>query len=297
VFDAAADVLFLREALARARAYSPMQRRVVWMATKAADARARAAASLGSKRFDALRAALLRDALRLRVDAAGVDWVVLVRAALDEDAYALVGAALAASDPLHFDSMDAEVLASVTAALGKAERAARRGVEPRSIDYLRAARNGRVAAIAVAAAYVAYLAITSLTDPPNVAFHKTVGARGMMASLAVPATLVDGDKDATYSPVVIRGVNASFTIDLSGAYALDRVRVFNRHDGGFDNCLPLNLETSIDGETWSLRERRRDHFSVWTERMDQVAARYVRLRTEGLELGLVEVEIYGRYGK
>jgi hypothetical protein len=76
------------------------------------------------------------------------------------------------------------------------------------------------------------------------------------------------------------------------------VKVYNRIDGWFDDCLPLVVEFSIDGNTYKEIGRRTDHFGTnppWVVDGRQQSARFVRLRVDRKSyLALSEVEIYGK---
>jgi hypothetical protein len=170
----------------------------------------------------------------------------------------------------------------------------RGAVERRSLSRIRGTRWGRQGAIALALAWVIFAVGDWWLGPPNVAFHKPVLVSGTPTSPA--GELVDGVTDKS-RPVIILGQSAAATIDLGGPYAIRNVRVFDRQDGAFDSNLPLSLETSLDGNAWSLWVRRRDHFSVWNEKLHGARARYVRLRTDRSELALNEIEIYGSFAR
>jgi hypothetical protein len=66
--------------------------------------------------------------------------------------------------------------------------------------------------------------------------------------------------------------------DLGAPTSFSRVSVRNRQDMGLDRCLPLIVETSDDGQSWTERARRTERFVEWTGSFPIVTARFVRLR-------------------
>ncbi|HEY2366054.1 MAG TPA: discoidin domain-containing protein [Polyangiaceae bacterium] len=280
--DSVTEALLLRDAERRALSYGDDGDRVRALAAAAA-ARVAATKRLTAPAMDPVVASLLRDAIALRLraaEAAHTDVPPLperVRATLD--------------DRDGFDGADAGELRESIDALKRAEREVR-VVESRTPENIRATRFGRVAAVAIAVAWAIWGIGRSISSPPNVAFHKTVIVDGLTA----PGfeALVDGETD-TLKPVVLHA--SDVTIDLAGPYAIRSVRLYNRQDRSFDSSLPLDLETSIDGTTWTTHVRRRDHFSIWNENLGGTVARYVRLRSETHVIALNEIEVFGRFAR
>jgi hypothetical protein len=87
-------------------------------------------------------------------------------------------------------------------------------------------------------------------------------------------------------------------IDLLDTYRIQRVKVHNRLDGWYDDCLPLVVELSTDGKTYADLARRDDHFDSdppWIVEAGGQPARYVRVRVARKSyLALSEVEVFGR---
>ena len=75
----------------------------------------------------------------------------------------------------------------------------------------------------------------------------------------------------------------------------------NRVDGWFDDCLPLVVEVSRDGNKWDEVARRDRHFDAnppWVVEAGGRGARFVRLRVAHHgSLALSEVEVYGKPGQ
>ncbi len=207
-----------------------------------------------------------------------------------------VRAALAASDPLHFDRLSPEDAARSRAALERAASFLARVVEARSLANVRATRWGRIAALGVVAVYAALSAAAAIWLPRNVALERPVHPSSTRHGDG--HELVDGEIATV--PGVLTNVedSPSATIDLGEPYALDKVKVYNRIDQAFDDSLPLAVEISLDGATYKLLERRDAHFSAdppWVVAAHHEPARFVRLKVmKHGYLALSEVEVYGK---
>ncbi|MBL8922981.1 MAG: discoidin domain-containing protein [Myxococcaceae bacterium] len=66
--------------------------------------------------------------------------------------------------------------------------------------------------------------------------------------------------------------------DLGSPKSFSSVTVRNRQDMGLERCLPLIVETSDDGESWTERVQRTERFVEWRGEFPAVTARFVRLR-------------------
>jgi hypothetical protein len=281
--DSVTEAILLREAERRALSYGEDGARVRALAA-AASARVAASKRLTAPSMDPVVATLLRDAIVLRLQAAEAAHAAVpelpdtVRATLEEP------------NRGSFDLAAEADLRQAIDALKRAERDVRAAVESRSPAYIRGARFGRMAAIALAAAWALFSIGHALSSPPNLAFHKAVTSDGAGAL----GDLVDGETD-TLKPLVL---HATFvTIDLGGPFAIRSVRIYNRQDRSFDASLPLTLETSLDGTSWITHVRRRDHFSIWNEKLGDTRARYVRLRSDVHVIALNEIEIFGWFAR
>jgi len=67
-------------------------------------------------------------------------------------------------------------------------------------------------------------------------------------------------------------------IDLGAPKSIHRIEVTNRDDCCAERAIPLIVETSLDGRTWSEVGRRDKDFSTWTIKLSPRSARYVKLR-------------------
>jgi hypothetical protein len=172
-----------------------------------------------------------------------------------------------------------------------------RHVEARSPFRVVATRWGRLAAVALVVAYAAAVALRARLSPKNIALDKHVRASSQGGG-ADGHELVDGEISAAPGVRTNTEDSPNAVIDLGKEYRIDRVAVFNRVDGWFDDCLPLALDFSTDGAKYREIARRDQHFGAdppWTVDGRREVARYVRLRVARRGyLALSEVEVFGR---
>jgi hypothetical protein len=69
-------------------------------------------------------------------------------------------------------------------------------------------------------------------------------------------------------------------IELQGGRAIGRVEITNRDDCCAERAVPLVVESSMDGVTWSPITRRVGPFSVWRAPIPTQVARFVRIRLD-----------------
>jgi hypothetical protein len=85
-------------------------------------------------------------------------------------------------------------------------------------------------------------------------------------------------------------------VDLGGLLPIHEVRVFGRAECCYDQAIPLAIETSEDGDTYTEIARRTEPFTQyepWVVSTGPIRARYVRLRTlRHSYLVLSELEVY-----
>ncbi len=204
--------------------------------------------------------------------------------------------ALAAADPLYIDRLSPEDAARTRMALDRAVGLLRGRVEARSLLDVRATRVGRRAALVVMALYGVGSLAAAIWLPKNVALDKPVHPSSSRRGDG--HELVDGD--LAIPPGVFTNVeeSPSATIDLVDTYAIESVRVHNRLDEAFDDCLPLAVEISTDGVGYTQIGHRTDHFAAdppWVVPAKNLAARYVRIKVlKHGYLALSEVEVYGK---
>jgi hypothetical protein len=207
-----------------------------------------------------------------------------------------VRAALASSDPLYLDRLDPVEGARTRIALERAASLLSRNVEARSAANIRGTRWGRIAALALVVVYLGVTAARAVLLPKNVALGKPVHPSSSRHGDG--KELVDGELATV--PGVYTNVeeSPSVVIDLMEAFALDEVRVHNRLDAAFDDCLPLAVEASTDGVSYQEVGRRDAHFAAdppWVVAGRRIPVRYVRVKVlhRGY-LALSEVEVFGR---
>lgn len=106
-----------------------------------------------------------------------------------------------------------------------------------------------------------------------------------------PKKLVDGDKTAIGCHTQV-DPSPWAVIDLGEQVLVRRVVVTNRQDVPAESAVPLVVELSADGTTYTEFARQVDAFRSWTAIGDAAKARFVRLvipRTSVLHLNEVEV--------
>jgi hypothetical protein len=309
------EFVLLRKAERTVRAYAPAQESLV--RAHAVAARRRLAA--GRRTWDtAAASALLLEAVRhlliaSRVAAdAGTDGASLTaqdlvdalppvppetsRAQASPTDDERVRAALASRDPLHLDRLEPEQLARTRVALERAASLLSRRVETRTAANIRGNRWGRIAALVLVALYLGVVVTRAVLLPKNIALGKPVHPSSSRHGDG--KELVDGELATV--PGVFTNVeeSPSAVIDLLDVYAIDEVRVHNRLDQAFDDCLPLAVEISTDGVSYKDVGQRDAHFAAdppWIVALHRAPARYVRMRVlhRGY-LALSEVEVLGK---
>jgi hypothetical protein len=302
------------------RAYAPAQHARVRQHVEAATRRERA----GRKATDSLAGAML-------LRAAVAQYVLAVEAARTPDARldsldpasampplpadparpraeptddARVRAALATRNELYFDELSAEDLERARWALDRAASLLKGRVEARTLASVRGTRWGRVAAVLVVVAYAALLVVRATLMPKDIALGKPVHPSSRPAGpKAAPDghELVDGDFGTSVGVYTNTEDNPSVVIDLQDSYWIDKVKVYNRLDGWFDDCLPLVAEVSTDGKSWEQIGRREEHFGTdppWIVDGGGRRATQLRLRVARKSyLALSEVEVFGKKEK
>ncbi len=309
-----AEFFTLRRAERTVRAYAPAQSQRVRKHVQAAEKRLRA----GRRVTDATAAAvLLREsvlqylvAMEAARDPAAPEGAAAALPPLPPDPArpradppddARVRAAIASPDPLYFDGLSAEDVERARWALDRAASMLRRGVESRSLVAVRGTRWGRLAAVVVLVLWGAVALARAKLLPKNIALGKPVHPSSLAESQPSGPELVDGETGASYGFRTREEDNPNVVIDLQGVYWIDTIKVHNRVEGWFDDCLPLVLELSRDGNKWDEVARRERHFDAnppWVVQAGGRGARYVRLRVARHSyLALSEVEVYGKPGQ
>ncbi|HEY8039938.1 MAG TPA: discoidin domain-containing protein [Polyangiaceae bacterium] len=211
---------------------------------------------------------------------------------------ARVREAIAAGDPLYFDRLPAEDVERSRWALDRAASMLRRRVEARSIASVRGTRWGRVAAIVLVILYAVITVVRAKVLPQNIALNKPVRPSSRKHNPPDGHELVDGDLGTSFGIHTNTEDDPNVVIELQDRYWIDSIKVYNRVDGWYDDCLPLVVELSNDGVKYEVLGRREEHFGTdppWTIDGRGKPARFVRLRVDRRSyLALSEVEIYGK---
>jgi hypothetical protein len=206
--------------------------------------------------------------------------------------------ALASRDPLYFDRLSAEDAERARWALDRAAVMVRARVEARSVTNVRATRWGRWAALVLLVGYAILAVVRATVLPKNLALNKPVHPSSRKHNPPDGRELVDGEIGTSFGLHTNVEDNPNVVIDLQDKYWIDSVKVHNRVDGWFDDCLPLVVELSVDGQKWDEIGRREDHFDAsppWTVNGRGKPASFVRVRVDRHSyLALSEIEVYGK---
>jgi hypothetical protein len=209
--------------------------------------------------------------------------------------------ALATSDPLYLDRLESSERARLGVALGRVAQVLLQRIEARSQVEIRMSRFGRIAAMAALVLAAAWLGVRWRTAPVNIASGKPVHASSRHADAPDGHEVVDGRPGFVFALHTDTEDSPHVDIDLLGDYSLDRIAVYNRSDGWWDDCLPLVVEVSRDGTTFSEIGRREEHFGFdvpWTVEASGRVARIVRLRVARRSyLALGRIEVFGKKRK
>jgi hypothetical protein len=311
--DPIREFFTLRRAEGAVRAYAPAQHALVTVHAEAS--RQRLAA--GRRVTQAVPAAvLLREALRHALfatacardpatDTGALDLAAAMpplppdpaRPTADPSDDARARAALASRDPLYFDRLSPEDAERTRFALERATDGVRRGVEVRSLTNLRAARWGRIAGVFLLLGYASFAVVRARVMPKDIALGKPVHPSSRKHNPPDGHELVDGEIGTSFGIHTNTEDNANVVIDLLGRYWIGSVKVHNRVDGWFDDCLPLVVELSDDGTHWDEIGRRTEHFDAnppWVVNGRGKPAHFVRIRVDRKSyIALSEVEVYG----
>jgi hypothetical protein len=140
--------------------------------------------------------------------------------------------------------------------------------------------------------------LTGVLLPTNVALNKPVTPSSYKHNPPDGHELVDGNVVSSFGIHTNTEDSPHVTIDLLATYTITTVKVYNRGDGWFDDCLPLVVELSADGQNYFPIGRREVHFDQvppWVVDAQNHRARYVRLRVDRKSyLALSEVEVFGK---
>ncbi len=172
-------------------------------------------------------------------------------------------------------------------------------VEPRTVREIVFERRTRVGVAGLAGLLLVIWAGSSIFNRENIALHKPVSVSGVHPrATSPPSGLTDGVTSGTYG-VHTNSCEAPFVqVDLQDVYVIDTVKIYNRGDGWFDDGLPMTLQFSEDGTTFTDVEVRKASFSQlmpWKADGGHRRARYVRVNgAKGRYVTLSELEVFGK---
>jgi len=159
-------------------------------------------------------------------------------------------------------------------------------------ERIRTIRAWRVGlAVAACAVGAGYLTLSQLSRA-NLALSRPVIVSSSSAQEGIdPNRVVDGDVNSLGFHTDF-GSNQFVQIDLGQAHRIRRVDVYNRLDCCQERAVPLRLEVSLDGRSFTRLLVHGTQFEHWIAQFPPVNARYVRLtRTGDSILHLNEVEV------
>jgi hypothetical protein len=206
---------------------------------------------------------------------------------------------LATGEPLGFDRVPAEDLLAKRAAVETTIGWLRGRLEPRTLREIRATRVLRLVGVAAIALLALVMLVVRLNRPVNIALAKPVTVSERHPVGVCPADnsgATNGEIESNYgihTNTAVPGAIAWVMVDLLAPHKVDKVKVYNRADGWFDDGLPLSLDFSEDGVTFNEVSRRAESFSArspWIFEAQGAKTRYVRVRS-GKYVALTEIEV------
>lgn len=158
---------------------------------------------------------------------------------------------------------------------------------------VRRLRVGVTAAVVLILLGLAGNKIAAKFAKPNLAFHRPVSVSSQYPGTpAGGAGLVDGDHE-NMGFHTNSGPQQWAMIDLGAVMKFNKIVIYNRADGQHLRAVPLRIEVSNDGKTFTLLRERKEVFENVTLKDLKGEARYVRLlNTPPNYFHLAEVEIY-----
>jgi len=310
------DAFLLERASRRVAARSPEQQRRIRELYDAASARAGVAREIVDARQHGTAFTLLKEAivLYLAAIAAEHDDVPRERTTYvngEVDALLAKGALPAAPseledirfwldepEPLAFDRLSHDEALAWRAKIDVVIDYLQGLVDPRTARDLKVIRAVRLSVVGVVLAALLSLIAWKALAPKNLALGKPVTTSSRHPeSKAPPNGLTDGSLSGPYGVHTKAEDDAWVMVDLQSVHRIDRIKIFNRNDGYFDEGLPFALELSENGTDFVEVERRTRPFSrfrPWTYEGDGKSARYVRVRKIGRGyVALGELEVFG----
>ncbi|HEY2900622.1 MAG TPA: discoidin domain-containing protein [Polyangia bacterium] len=201
-------------------------------------------------------------------------------------------------DLLAVDRLDSRSAAEVGLAAQRMVGALAKLVEPRTVSEIRFERGVRLSALGLIVGALLIWVASSILGHINIALHMPVTASGLHPTAkSPPGGLTDGVTTGAYGIHSSISDNPWVQVDLQAVYRIDKVKIYNRGDGWFDDGLPMTLQFSTDGASFADIDTRTTNFGQlipWTVKARGKTARYVRVRsTKGKYVALSEVEVFG----
>jgi hypothetical protein len=206
---------------------------------------------------------------------------------------------LVAQDPLAFDKLPSDQVAERIQPIRLIVGWLRDLVEPRTLRQIKIQRGVRVGLLGAAVLGVVIWGLATAFAPKDIALLKPVTVSSVHpAATSPPSGLVDGTRSGTYGVHTNREESPWVQVDLLDVYRINKVKVYNRGDGWFDDGLPMTLQFSENGTDFVEVDKRTlnfGQFSPWSFNAQQKKARYVRVTgAHGTFVALSELEVFGK---
>ncbi len=205
---------------------------------------------------------------------------------------------LVAADPLAFDRLAPRDAAERAKSIPAIVAWLRELNEPRTVGQIKRQRFFRVASFGFVVLGLLGWGARALFAPKNIALHKPVTMSSMFPGVTSnPSALTDGVTTGSFAVHTNKEEKSWVQIDLGDVYRIDKVKIYNRGDGWFDEGLPMTLDLSENGTDFTEFETRTKSFSQWipwTAEVGKKKARYVRVHgKKGEYVTLSEIEVFG----
>jgi hypothetical protein len=171
--------------------------------------------------------------------------------------------------------------------------------EPRTLREIKTTRWIRVVALTLSVLGLLVWGTSVIFKAHDIALHKPVTASSVHPNAtSIPGGLVDGVTSGSYGIHTNKEESPWVMVDLLEVFRLDKVKIYNRGDGWFDDALPMTLEFSENGTDFVEVDKRTQSFGTWmpwTFDAKQKKARFIRVRgNRGTFVSLNELEAYGK---
>lgn len=310
------DAFFLERALGRVGARSPEQQRRIRELFDAASVRATVARELVDSRQHGTAFTLLKEAIVLYLGAITIDHggepcepgahintevdALIAKGALPAPPPELdaIRFWLDEPDPVAFDRLSHDDALAWRAKIDVVVDYLRDLIDPRTERDLKVTRAVRLSVIGLACIALISALVWKALAPKNVALGKPVSVSSHHPhTKAPPNGLTDGRTSGPYGVHTSTEDGAWVMVDLQRVHRIERVKIYNRTDGWFDEGLPFALELSENGTDFVEVDKRTTPFSRWRPWVYEgggKTARYVRVRKIGRGyVALGELEVYG----